>query len=227
MRTRVLCQGPDGSGAEEGSWTDAGGPAWNHPGGPWGLRLQEAAGWELESRHPAETMGTPPPHGGAFGLCTPTLKAPRPGRSRVPRRRLWRSPVAQMLICEARGPRPSRSPEALCPWSVAPPWDLAPVTPMLPSTPRAVLPTRLPVHAVSLPGPHSMSLTAPEGSAQTGPWLPGQSNPRSQETPLWSAGAEARGPEALRPWEADGGQSPACLEVGGSLLSGESGPPPT
>lgn len=36
MRTRVLCQGPDGSGTEEGSWTDAGGPAWDQLGGPRG-----------------------------------------------------------------------------------------------------------------------------------------------------------------------------------------------
>ena len=42
MRAQVLCQGPDGSGAEEG----AGGPAWKAAG----TQPQEAVGWELESQ---------------------------------------------------------------------------------------------------------------------------------------------------------------------------------
>lgn len=52
-----------------------------------------------------------------------------------------------------------------------------------------------------------------EGSAQTGPWLPGQSSPGSQETPLWSAGAAARGPETL------GGRwrPVTCLPGGGGV----------
>lgn len=54
-----------------------------------------------------------------------------------------------------------------------------------------------------------------EGSAQTGPWLPGQSSPGSQETPLWSAGAAARGPETL------GGRwrPVTCLPGGGGWVS--------
>ena len=80
----------------------------------------------------------------------------------------------------------------------APPWGLAPVTPVPPSPPGGPAPSRLPVHAMASPGPHSVSLTPPKGSAQTSPGSR-DSAALGPRRPI--CGLQGPQHEALRIWE--------------------------